>query len=77
MIEGGTGGGNTVTGLHFEDRIDMIQKFKQINGYTVSEKLGGHLRGVYDIFFRGELVAELCKKYSLYRYLDNRGEGGG
>ncbi len=73
MIEGGTGGGKTITGLHFERKVDLIDTFKKIAGYEVAEKKEKHLHGIYNIFFQGKLVAELCKKQGLYRYLQSKG----
>ena len=33
MIKGGKGGSNTKTGLIFEERVDLITLFKEIDGY--------------------------------------------
>ena len=35
MIKGGKGGGNTTTGLHFEQRTDIKRLFEQIDGYSL------------------------------------------
>ena len=73
MIEDGVGGGNTITGLHFEKKVDLIEKLKSIPGYTVKEKTEKKLRKIYDIFFKDEWVAEFCKGEPLYKYLEHKG----
>jgi len=35
MIKGGTGGGNTKSGLIFEERVDLITIFEELEGYQV------------------------------------------
>lgn len=63
MIEGGTGGSNTKTGLNFEKRINILTLLKSKKGYNV--------RG-NTIFYEGKEVAKSFKKNSLYKYLESR-----
>ena len=35
MIKGGIGGANTKSGLVFEERVDLINLFKNIEGYSI------------------------------------------
>ena len=65
MIEGGKGGGRTVTGLKFEKRTDILKVIKNTPGYTVDKK--------HTIYFNGQQVAQSFKKYALYVYLDLKG----
>lgn len=69
MIKGGTGGGNTITGLHFEIRTDLRQLFEQIDGYELRDT--GSERCGYQILFHGELLAYCFKKQELYRFYPN------
>ena len=62
MIKGGFGGGNTVTGLHFETRTDLRQLFEEIEGYELRDT--GIDRCGYQILFNGELLAYCFKKKS-------------
>src|SRR5690606_20760650 len=55
---------NTRTGIIFEGRVDLIQRFEELDGYEVKD---------YMIYYRGEEVAHFFKKRSLYRYLDQKG----
>ncbi len=66
MIKGGTGGGNTKTGLNFEDRVDLITLFEKIDGYTI-EKTDNNSGS--KILYRGEEVARCFKKHEFYRFL--------
>lgn len=65
MIKDGSGGGATVTGLRFEDKVDLLTLLKKINGYTFRECSFG-----YEIFFEKEMVAKSFKKHDFYKFLD-------
>ena len=67
MIKGGKGGGNTKTGLIFEERVDLITLFKEINGYKVvdTKNKSGAI-----IFYEEKEVARCFKKYEFYRFLE-------
>jgi hypothetical protein len=64
MIDGGVGGGNTVTGLNFEKERDVLELLGKTPGYDVK----GHV-----IFFAGKEVARSYRKNSLYGYLAEQG----
>lgn len=64
MKKGGTGGGNTKTGLKYEAKVDLRTFLNQQKDYEV---IG------FDVFYRCELVAKLFKKYELYTYLEEEG----
>ncbi|EEP67125.1 hypothetical protein [Kingella oralis] len=67
MIKGGTGGGNTTTGLRFEQRTDIRQIFENIEGYSIIESTN---RTGYEIWFNHEKLAYCFKKRELYRFLE-------
>jgi hypothetical protein len=68
MKEGGIGGGNTVTGLHFENKVDFQTLLLGINGYKI--KKSNHAGS--DVYFNDELVARCFKKYAFYKFLDEK-----
>jgi hypothetical protein len=39
MIEGGIGGNATLTGLNFENKVDLITLLKQIKGYSIERQV--------------------------------------
>jgi hypothetical protein len=57
MIVGGQGGGNTITGLRFEERVDLATVLMNIPSYSVSGNL---------VYFNGQVVANIYKKHKLY-----------
>lgn len=63
MIKGGKGGANTRTGIVFEGRVDLVNRFKELPGYEVRDSI---------IYFDGVKVAHYFKKRSLYRYLESQ-----
>lgn len=64
MKKGGFGGGNTITGLIYEAKVDLGDFLNQQENYKV---IG------FDVFYNDELVAKLFKKYGLYKYLKSVG----
>lgn len=64
MISGGKGGGNTVTGLIFEGKTDLATFLNSQNGYEV---LGNN------VFYDGEIVGRIFKKYEFYVFLKEIG----
>jgi hypothetical protein len=66
MKTGGLGGGNTLTGLNFERKIDFQKLIGIIPGYEVKKVLGKTGMGV---FFEGKLVAMCFRKYDFYKFL--------
>jgi hypothetical protein len=64
MKEKGRGGGNTITGLHFERKTDILSLLNTKNGYKVIRN---------SIYFEEKQVARSFKKYALYRFLKSEG----
>lgn len=64
MIKNGIGGGNTVTGLIYEGKVDLTSFLAQQNGYSVIE---------CNVYYKGELVALTFKKHGFYKYLKKNG----
>lgn len=70
MITGGVGGGNTLTGLHFEKKVDFQELIKSIPGYELN--IIPHKVGL-GLFFESQLVARCFRKYDFYRFLEEEG----
>lgn len=70
MKVGGIGGGNTVSGLHFETRCNFVTLLETLPGYEVRTQVG---RAGLGVFFNGELVARTFKKNAFYRFLEEEG----
>jgi len=68
MKVGGVGGGKTITGLNFENKVDFQNLIREIPGYKV-EKISGNAAGM-GVFFEGVLIARCFKKYDFYKFLD-------
>lgn len=66
MKTGGIGGGNTLTGLNFEKKVDFQKLITIISGYEVKKITGKAGMGV---FFEGELVARCFRKHGFYEFL--------
>ena len=64
MKKGGTGGGNTITGLIYEAKVDLGTFLNEQEGYEV---VG------FEVYYNHEHVAYLFKKYGLYKYLRYKG----
>jgi hypothetical protein len=64
MREGGIGGGNTRTGLNFENDSDLLVAIAKAPGYTVSGSI---------IFYQGREVARSYRKHTLYVMLKQQG----
>jgi len=73
MVRNGLGGGNTQSGIAFEDRVDIVSYLNdQVEGYSCIVKpfnASNQSMG-YEIFYNDNLVAESFKKHELYRYLE-------
>lgn len=68
MIKNGVGGGNTITGLMFEEKTDLLELFSATEGYEVkSDNIGKK------ILFNNNEVAKCYRKYDLYRFLKANG----
>ena len=57
----GKGGGNTRTGLIFEGKTDLATFLNSQNDYEVKEN---------NVFYKGELVGRIFKKYGFYKFLE-------
>lgn len=64
MIEGGTGGGNTITGLLYEAKVELVDFLNQQKGYCVN--------GI-EVCYNNKIVAYTFKKHGLYRFLKSQG----
>jgi len=60
MIKGGVGGGNTITGLRFEEKTDLLQLLAATNGYKVLDSQIGK-----QILFNSKEVAR-CYRKTIY-----------
>lgn len=58
MKKGGVGGGKTVTGLHFENKVNLLTKIAEIPGYTVKGN---------EISYNGKVLAYSYPKFDLYK----------
>lgn len=70
MKTGGIGGANTLTGLHFERKVDFQKLLGEIAGYEIKNVSGKAGMGV---FFDGKLVARCFRKHDFYQYLTEEG----
>lgn len=70
MKRNGIGGAKTLTGLNFENRVDLQKLLKRLPGYTVRRNPSG--AGV-DVFFQGKRVARCFRKYDFYDFLTESG----
>lgn len=70
MKVGGVGGANTVSGLHFETRCDLLTLLDEIDGYDIGDVPGKAGQGIY---FEGQLLARTFKKHAFYKFLDEEG----
>ena len=64
MKTGGKGGGNTITGLIYEGKVDLATFLNKQTGYLVSGS---------EVYYNDELIARLFKKHKLYKYLEENG----
>jgi hypothetical protein len=64
MKIGGFGGGNTRTGLNFENERDLLTVISHAPGYTVVRSI---------IYYQGREVARSYRKHALYTMLLERG----
>lgn len=67
MREGGSGGGNTITGLRFEEKVDLRTLLKKIAGYELKRIPNKAGLGVY---FTGKLLARCFRKNEFYKFLE-------
>ena len=67
MKKGGIGGSNTLTGLNFEEKVDLYKLLSKIPGYRVEKS---NSRAGVEVFFEEKLVARYFRKYEFYRFLE-------
>ena len=68
MKKGGMGGGNTITGLNFEKKADLLTLLQKDHNYSIREtERAGH-----DVYYQDELVARCFKKYAFYDFLKEK-----
>mgnify|MGYP000492394461 CR=1 FL=1 len=66
MKKGGSGGAKTLTGLNFENKVDLQKILSRIPGYSLKkskEKAG------IDVYFENNLVARCFRKHDFYKFL--------
>ena len=64
MKEKGIGGGNTITGLNFENESNILSLLEKTDGYSIKDNI---------VYYKGKEVARSYAKHSLYKYLETRG----
>ena len=62
MIKGGSGGGNTRTGLLYEGKVDLTTFLASKTGYEIKAD---------KVLYNGEFVARIFKKHSFYKVFLN------
>jgi hypothetical protein len=75
MIKNGIGGGNTITGLNFENETDLLAILSKLKGYEV-EILRSTEKGLVthsNIYFEKNLVGRCFKKAGFYDLLKEQG----
>ncbi|MEA2112581.1 MAG: hypothetical protein U9P50_01240 [Patescibacteria group bacterium] len=69
MKKDGIGGANTQTGIHFENKIDLLVFLdEKVEGYSVKKAEIGH-----EIFYEDKIVAQSFRKHQLYKFLESQG----
>lgn len=64
MKKGGKGGGNTITGLIYEAKVDLATFLNAQKHYTVQGN---------EVLYCGECIAYIFKKHSFYTFLGEQG----
>ena len=64
MKKDGIGGGNTITGLIYEGKVDLATFLTTQEGYTVIDSY---------VYYKGDLVARIFKKHGFYEFLKENG----
>ncbi|MFZ4124620.1 MAG: hypothetical protein ACOYJ2_00930 [Rickettsiales bacterium] len=67
MKKGGKGGGNTLSGLRYEEKVDLPTAIKKIAGYRIEVEKG---KAGQTVFFCEKPVARLFRKNQFYKFLD-------
>lgn len=64
MKKGGTGGGNTITGLIYEGKVDLSTFLNKQKDYKVNKE---------KVFYKEKLVAFVFKKHAFYKFIETQG----
>lgn len=64
MIKGGVGGGNTITGLIYEGKVDLATYLSRQKNYEVKGS---------EVYYEGKVVAYVFKKHAFYKFLETNG----
>jgi hypothetical protein len=67
MIENGKGGGNTISGLRFEKKVDLHKLLSEIPGYSLKKEAN---RAGLTVFYRETPVARCFRKNDFYKFLE-------
>ncbi|MFN3605351.1 MAG: PD-(D/E)XK nuclease superfamily protein [Leptonema sp. (in: bacteria)] len=67
MKKYGKGGSTTLTGLNFEEKVDLYKLLEKIPGYKLKKS---NQRGGIDVYFEEKLVARCFRKHEFYKFLE-------
>ncbi len=67
MKKGGKGGSKTLTGLNFEEKVDLYRLLEKIPGYRLKKS---KIRAGIDVYFEEKLVARCFRKHEFYKFLE-------
>lgn len=70
MKKGGKGGGRTISGLHYEKRVDIVTLLSKIKGYEIKSI---HKKAGKGVFYNDKLIARTFKQHEFYKFLDEEG----
>ena len=70
MIKGGVGGGNTITGLIYEGKVDLAtylsrQKNYEVKENQVRERLNKHVQELFNQMYSGHRDISIDDKYNI------------
>ena len=67
MKKRGKGGSKTLTGLNFEEKVDLYRLLEKIPGYRLKKS---KIRAGIDVYFEEKLVARCFRKHEFYKFLE-------
>ncbi len=70
MKTGGYGGGNTITGLNFEAKVDLQKLLSVLPGYKINKNVN---KAGVNVYFEGIPVARCFRKHDFYVFLNESG----
>ena len=68
MKKGGSSGANTKIGLHFEEKVDLVQAFDNVEGYSIQEQNDS----LFGVLYDNQEVGLIFKKHALYKFLADK-----